>query len=247
MPEEGTGGDLAIGTGAAADNTPGGASGQGGNNSGQSGNNPGWRAGLPSDLRDHEAFRDKGTVGDLGRAYLEAQQKLQNSVVVPGENATADEKKAFFDKLGVPKSSEEYTINDSDDGEFTNHFKSVAHQAGLTAQQASDLHAEILRFSNSRVEALKAQQTEKQQNWETTLKQEWGASYEQKDAAARRFMLVAGAGLADALTETGALNDPRVRKGLYTLSQMISEDRLVSGSGQPSRSGGWNFPNTPGM
>lgn len=248
MPDEVN--TLGSGTGnpGAADNSTGGASGSEENNStGQGATNLGWRAGLPSDLRDHEAFRDKGTVGDMGRSYLEMQQKLQNSVQIPGENATPDEKKAFARKLGVPESPEEYTINSSDDKEFSDHFKKLAHDSGLSKSQAEAIHAEVLRFSNARSQGLVEAQKEKQKAAETGLKQEWGASYEQKDAAAKRFLLVAGSDFADAMTESGLHNDPRVRKGLYMLSQMISEDRMVSGRGQPANSGGWQFENTPGM
>lgn len=247
MPDEGTNQVAEQGTGTSATNQTG-ASGQEGNNSAQGGNNLGWRAGLPSDLRDHEAFRDKGTVGDLAREHLSLRDKIARAVVIPGDSATPDEKKAFLQKLGVPESPDTYTINDSEDAEFTSHFKKLAHEAGLTPQQAEAVHNEVLRFSNSRAKAFVEQQNAEKAAEEAKLKEEWGPSYEQNDAAARRFLLVAGEDLADALSSTGLIEKPSVRRGLYRLSRMISEDTLVTGrGGAGSGSEGWRFTNTPGM
>lgn len=247
MPGDGETNVQGTGTASNANNQQG-VSGEGGNNPGQSGNNIGWRAGLPTELRDHEAFRDKGTVGDLAREYLSLKESAGNTVAIPGEGSTPEEVAAFRERLGVPKNPEDYKISGSEDGEFDSQFSKLALQVGLTAEQAQKLHGELFQYSKAKESSLLEQAAQARKASEDKLKAEWGSSFEKNDAAARRFLMLAGPELTDALGESGVLEDARVRRSLFKLSQIISEDALVNGRGQGTqRSTGWNFPNTPNM
>ena len=205
----------------------------------------GWRAGLPESLRNHEAFSAMGKVGDLGKAYLEQTDKLSRAVMIPGENATPEERKAFLQKLGVPERPEDYEIS-TEDASFNDQFRKVAHEQGLSKKQAEALASSIeslAKTQNQQVqEAVKQQRAQEREK----MRQEWGSMADANEAAARRFLLVAGADLAEPLAESGMVEDPRVLRGLHKLSKMISEDRLVTGSGSQQTTG-WRFDATPGM
>lgn len=249
MPEqEGNAAATAIGSEAGGNNGNGVTDG-GANNGAQAGNNLGWRAGLPSDLREHQAFTDKGTVGDLGRAFLSAQEQLSRAVVMPGDNASETEVKEFRSKLGVPDAPDKYSFSaSSDDAEFDSMFQKLAHTQGLNPQQADAMHKELIEASKAMVSTQQKQAKEAREAATDKLRQEWGSQYQSNDAAARRFAALAGSDLTDALVQSGLMDDPRVIKGLHRFATMISEDHMVSGRGQQNTgSSGWAFPNTPGM
>lgn len=217
------------------------------NEGGNTGTNQGigWRAGLPETLRNHEAFTAMGKVGDLGKAYLDQADKLARAVVIPGTDATPEDRKAFLQKLGVPQNPEDYEIS-TEDASFNDQFRKAAHEQGLTKEQAKALASSI--ESLAKTQNQQVQDTAKQQRVQERekLRQEWGSMADANEAAARRFLLVAGADMADPLAESGMVEDPRILRGLHKLSKMISEDRLVTGSGSQQQTG-WRFDATPGM
>ena len=247
MPEE-TGNVATIATeGGSANHSEGAPA--GGNDQGSSANNQGrgWLAGLPADLREKSEFQSMRTVGELGKAYLDAQAKLAQAIIPPGDGARDDEVKAFRTKLGVPESPQGYEIDSSGDSEFAERFRKVAHEQGLTAPQAQSLYADIMSASRSFAEKAKSEAAAARQKGIEALKAEWGDRFDLNDAAARRLAMVTGGDFASALADSGAIDDPRVLKGLYRFSNMLSEDRLVEGRGQRQTDTGWQFPNTPGM
>lgn len=205
----------------------------------------GWRAGLPESLRNHEAFQAMGKVGDLGKAYLDQSDKLQRAVMIPGENAPPEERKAFLQKLGVPERPEDYEIS-TEDASFNDHFRKAAHEQGLSKEQAKALASTIETLAKSQVQQAEVAQKQQRTQEREKLRQEWGASADANEAAARRFLLIAGEDLSQPLAESGMVEDPRVLRGLHKLSKMISEDHLVTGSGSQQQSG-WRFDATPGM
>ena len=248
MPEEGSGAITAE-AGAEQGSNQQGATPPPGGNSGESANNQGrgWLAGMPADLRDNAAFQSMQKVGDLGRAYLEAQAKLDRAIVPPGDSARDDEIKAFRDKLGVPDNPEGYTFDNAGDEAFADAFRKTAHEVGLSPAQAQKVYADLMKASTEVVQRMQHEATQKRKEATEGLKSEWGDQYDTNDAAARRFAALNGGDFTEALTEHGLIDDPRVLRGLYRFANMISEDRLVEGRGHRSTGGGWEFPNTPGM
>lgn len=226
------------------EDTGGQGSDQGGNANNQS---LGWRAALPAELRDVPEIASMQKPGELAKAYLEANAKLQKAIVPPGEGANDTELKAFRAKLGVPENPEGYEIDSSGDKEFGDVFRKAAHKEGLTPKQAKTLYQDIMNASKEIIARAQAQSKKARDTAAEKLKQEWGDRFEANDIAARRFAALAGAEMVDALGEKGLIDDPRVLKGLYRFANMISEDRIVDGRGSRRADTGWTFPNTPGM
>lgn len=248
MPEEGNGTVLGN-VSASGGSTPSEAPSPTNDNPGAAANNQsiGWRAGLPADLKEHPEFQAMPKVGDLAAKYLDTQAKLSKAVVIPGENARADELSAFRSKLGVPDNPEGYEIDATGDPAFAEAFRKTAHEQGLTPAQAKTLYAGLMDASRSLVAKTKEQAESKRNEMKAALKNEWGEKFDSNEAAARRMALVTGSDFTEALTAAGAIDDPRILKGLYRFANMISEDRLVEGRGQRATDSGWQFPNTPGM
>lgn len=85
---------------------------------------------------------------DIAKSAFEQQKLLGNSIRIPGEKATDEERNAFLDKLGRPKEAKGYTFEAPKDlpedlpydGERAGEFRGLAHSLGLTDAQARGIH-----------------------------------------------------------------------------------------------------------
>mgnify|MGYP003301338703 CR=1 FL=1 len=64
---------------------------------------PAWTQQLPEEMRNNKDVMAQLTkfakIGDMAKSYSELESKLGKSLVQPGENASAEEVQAFYEKL----------------------------------------------------------------------------------------------------------------------------------------------------
>lgn len=210
-----------------------------------------WRDALPKEIRDHEAIRDMSKPGELANAYIQKLEQSENSVSIPGEEATDEDWNAFYGKLGKPDSIDGYTIELSEDiedvaklyfdKEFIATYKEAALGAGLNQGQAEKVFGKIAKTFNDKAAGIKDQlrtATEKQ------LKDEWKGNYKEnlkKSQLALKKLF--GEDVAGYLEQSGLGNDARFIKGFLNAYEQIGEDRIVTGnaSGSKPEKEGLNF------
>lgn len=83
-------------------------------------------------------------VGKLYKAYKSNKDELSKSLKIPGKDASVDELKAFFTKIGMPDKPEDYGLSDFDldkneIASMKKNFMETAHKSCLTKQQAENL------------------------------------------------------------------------------------------------------------
>ena len=111
-------------------------------------------------------------------------------------------------------------------------FGKVAVKAGLTQAQAQALvDWQIQEISEAKQALLEAGTEE--------LQKEWGTKYEANQKAALGFVqridrLVGNEEFSKALNASGAAMHPGIVKGLYKMSEIISEDSIGAGAGAGS-------------
>ena len=156
----------------------------------------GWRAGLPAELRENEAFLPFKTVGDFGKNYLEVSKKakdLEESMkdYVPKlpENASDEDKALYYDALGRPKEASQYEFDGEDKNapEWTNFWKQQFHGLGLTNAQAKQLSATFNGQMQKMVEAHNASLKAEMTAAETKLRSEMGDKYDTNVELAKRM------------------------------------------------------------
>jgi hypothetical protein len=84
----------------------------------------------------------------LAQHAFNQEKLIGTSIRVPGEKATDEEKAAFLDKLGRPKTPDDYKLVPPKDlpedlpydGEFAKAAAAKAHELGLTQAQLAGLH-----------------------------------------------------------------------------------------------------------
>ena len=198
---------------------------------------PAWTKQLPEDLRNDSDFMKQiakfQKIGDVAKSYSELEKKLGNSIVIPGKDASEEEKNAFYEKIGKPKSADGYSIND----ENAKAFKELAYKMDLTDSQAKGLYES---FKSMGEQMLKQQQVNvQQQAAETTeaLRKEYGSNFNSAIKYLQKgVMAYGGKELGDKLKATGLLADKTVVDMFIKLGKQVSEAGTTTKS-----AGGQNY------
>lgn len=221
----------------------------------------GWRAGLPTDLRDHELVKDKTAVSDFVRQALDWHGRANSAVVTPGKDATPEQQAAYYSAIGVPQKPDDYELDRSaipegvavDEG-FEKWFRSAAIGAHVPKESAQALYRAYNEYQGEQLKGFARQVQEGTQ----ALQNELGDKY--KPTIERVQKMFSQFGSKDAqqaimnATYNGVRlgNIPEVVKAFAIVADKVGEDAFVRGgtdkdAGGAGESGGWNFPNTKGM
>ena len=158
---------------------------------------------LPEDLRDDPSLKDFKSINDLVKSYKSSEAMLGGSIRIPGEDASEEQKTAFYAKLmkvpGVallpeeddqesmnsylksvgkapPESADHYSIELEGveaDDPYLKSFREFAHSTGLTQEQAK---ASMDFIDNSQTDDAKAMN----EHGVAKLKETWGGDYENR-------------------------------------------------------------------
>jgi len=195
-----------------------------------------WRAQLPDELKSHPSLQKFNSPADLFKSYVSLESMLgKNKVPIPDENASPEEWDKFYEKLGRPKTPDEYEIKL--DGvqaneEFLNNYKQWAHKVGLNKQQAAELAKHYAEFENQYVARLQQDFISRVKEAKMNLANEWGQNYERNVKAAERALMAAANeidGLQDWLEASGAKADPVFVKLMHFFGRGLAEDTLKGG------------------
>lgn len=196
-----------------------------------------WRDALPNDLKNHDMVKNYTKPGDLVQDYIKTKQEAGKLTKIPDEQATDDEKMAFFEKLGYPKDGKyglqrpENIPEDRFDTEAASGFEKVAGDLKLTKSQAESLYNWYNDFSGQRLKAMEAASSAAIES----LKQEW-----QGDSFAKNVSIASRAFKEVCATEVGTAfeefvntkevdgvklgNHPLFLKYFYELGKSVLED-----------------------
>lgn len=100
------------------------------------------------DTREWLTKREIKDAKSVAKLAHEQAKMLGNAIRIPGKDATPEEVQAYREKLGVPKTADEYEFTVPKDlpaelpydGERANAFKAFAHEQGLSKAQAQAMH-----------------------------------------------------------------------------------------------------------
>jgi hypothetical protein len=199
----------------------------------------GWRAQLPDDLKENEAFTGFEKLGDLGKEYLDLKGRAENSVQIPDEDADEEEWAEFYKRAGRPESAEQYGLTRPDNlpedvpyNDFMEQsFRDMALRLNLTDSQARGLYD---WYNGNVCEAHGIMQKEREREYgdaENTLKQELGQKYgESLELAKRAVRTFGGEEMVSVLEESRLGNHPAVFKTFLKMALAVKDDQLVSGS-----------------
>ncbi len=186
-----------------------------------------WYDSLPDDLKGNETLQGYDGIESLAKAHL----------TVHGENATL--KKQIEDsKTVVPDKPEGYELPAKFEGmpdeaakEISAEVARVAHEAGLSKEQAAKIFNAVMAGEKKELEELTAQMAREKEETINGLKKDFGDQYEAKlNNAFLRCSQIAGKiniapeAFKDFLNKTGIGDNPTFIRFAISLADLISPD-----------------------
>lgn len=198
---------------------------------------PTWTSQLPDTIKGNEDLMKQlekfEKIGDLANSYAELENKLGKSIVIPGKDATAEETKAFYQKLGMPKEAKGYEL----EGENIDDFKNIAYAANLTQAQAKAVF-ELMGNYGKQIAANNQANAERQmRETDEMLHKEYGNKYAEKIALLQRGVQnYGGKELGQLLQSAGIFYNPQIVRLFIQLGEQSAE----SGTSTVGAGGGKN-------
>ena len=200
-------------------------------------NNESWYSSLPDELKSNPDIIKFKSPADLAKSYVHARRAISSDKVsLPGENATDDDWKQVYKKLGLPEQLDEYKVETPDglDEGVIGQLREQAHKAGVLPKQFQQLVNAFSEINNGVMEEYQKQAMQTMEEAQAELKREWGPAYDKQvklaQAAAREF---GGEEAFNELNQAGLGNSPAILKMLAKAGSLIGEDK-VSGEGNNS-------------
>ncbi len=232
---------------------------------------PAWMAQLPDDLKGNETFTPFKTIGDFASSHLQTVGKVQElegklgaAVMIPGENATDEERSAFYGRLGRPEKPDEYTLGEvpvpagfTDEqqkkvyqersAEDVQWFRSEAHRLGLSKAQAEGMFASFVNRNHEFYATLEANRQNAMKTAVDEMKKDpaWAGDNFQKnlvivDQAMKEFGSPELKAWFDA---TGQGNNPLIVKFFHKIGLALADDTFVPGQrGGQASTGVLSYP-----
>lgn len=200
---------------------------------------PNWRESLPDDIRNDPGLEPIKDVAGLAKSYINAQKLIgRDKIPVPGENATPEEWRAVYQRLGMPENADGYEFEvpkewGESEKATLKTFHEKAHELGLSKAQTKKLVEWNLEMGGKQQELLDSMQAEKLAQAVAKLEVDWGkkgsATWNDKYGAARAAEEHFAKDIPElkaALAETGAGDHPAVLRLFARLGDGLKEAGL---------------------
>jgi len=207
---------------------------------------PTWMQSLPDDLKANEVLAQFPTIGDASKALVSYKTSEGKTIAIPGEDATPEQRAAFYTKMGRPETADKYTITKPEglpeavpyNPEIEGMFKNMAFEKGIPDSMAKEIYSWYWNGVKTGYE--KQQQTEAAAN-ETAinaLKDQWkGDEFKvNTELAARAFKNFGGdtPEVKKFIEETKVNglplgNHPMFLKVFSSIGKAIADDSISAG------------------
>ena len=184
---------------------------------------PAWMSQIGDITKDNaaaEKLSKFAKLSDLANAYMELEGKLGNTLVKPGENASDEEREAFYKSLGKPESADKYGI----EGDEAKMFREMAYKNNLTNDQAKAIYAQLKEVGENALAQQKVLFQQQAKATQEALQAEYGKDYQTKIEMLKRGVKTYGGEAVGAkLQQAGLLADKDVVKMFILLGEQSAE------------------------
>lgn len=193
---------------------------------GAEGTNPAWTSQLPEEMRRDAELMGKVSkhqkIGDLAKAYA----ALEGKDVIPGKDADAETREAFYRKLGKPENAEGYGFDSK-----AAAFAQIAYDNNLSKEQAKNVMAGITKIAEAEAEAARNRQEALLKSTDEALHKQYGGKYSEAIAHMKRGLVTyGGEKLGQVLQQAGLIYHPEIVKLFIQLGEQSSEASSTSRS-----------------
>jgi hypothetical protein len=197
-----------------------------------------WTASFPDDIRGVIQTKGWKSPADAIGSYVNLEKlmgadKAGRGVVLPKDDAPAEEWAAFHNRLGRPESPDGYKIPvpEGDAGAFAKQASQWFHEAGLTAKQAETLASKWNEHVGGATQQQQAQFEQQAAIDMQDLQQAWGDKFEANAELARRARREAGLSDAEGQAIERALGLKKAAEVFSFLGRQFAEAPIKGGEG----------------
>jgi len=193
-----------------------------------------WIDDVPEDYRGEKSLSKYQSVGDLAKGHVHLSRMMGNSVKIPGEDSTDEERNDFYTKMGRPETADNYEYARPDMPEGMSYdensekaFKQLAHDQGLSQNQLGSILDFYNKFALDSQIDQKLHMDEAYFKGEAALQKEWGhKGYDRNVAIAQRAMKeFGGPELEKLLASDPRGSHPALIKAFYQMGLKSQEAR----------------------
>lgn len=175
------------------------------------------------------------TADELGKAFLSDRQLIGKArLVVPGENATAEEVTAYRKGIGVPDKPEEYdfTIDGkAPDADMEKFGRATFHKHGVPKATATAIVRDWNGHVAATIERVNREQDEKVAQGDEAVAKKWGKDNEAHQDIARRAAEFGGLSSEDVTAMKRAVGPEKVMPFLLAFGQAAAGEGPKPGGG----------------
>ena len=215
-----------------------------------------WTESVTEEYR--EGVSKFGDINELAKGYTELQSSMGSRIKMPGEEATADELGAFYQKLGRPDEATGYTRPELGEGQaydedFLGEMANVAHANGVSDKQFGKFVESYLGLQAGKAEAKVQAENMEADTTQADLHKEWGGDYEKNlEMSKRALRELVPTDMSEAfvtiMSEKNLDNNITFIKAFQAIGAQMLDDTLVKGT-LPKGKEGYvpSNPNSPEM
>ena len=193
----------------------------------------GWDGFQDNDLKGYVQNKGWKDPADLAVGYKNLEKLLgAEKIPMPKGADDAEGWTRVYDALGRPKSADEYKLSvpEGDTGEFAKLAAGKFHELGLTAKQAEGLAAWYNEQGSGRMNEMQQQQAAKAEADMQSLKQEWGAAFDENVEFGRRAAREYGLNAEKLSALENSLGTSEMLKLMATIGRAQGESEFVTSS-----------------
>ena len=191
---------------------------------------------LPDGLGGEPSLQSFDSVDKLAKSYVHARKMIgadPNQMLQLPKEGDEDGWNQVYNRLGRPEEADGYDfdLGDGEQSPDVADFKNVAHQLGLTNDQAKTMLGIYNQISENDLAEEQEQFEQMNVEYLQNIQKEWGDDFNKNSELARRaFQNFASEELMDVMKETGLSNHPEVLKTFARIGQVLSEDSILPGT-----------------
>lgn len=200
-----------------------------------------WTSSFPDEIRGVIQTKGWKNPGDVINSYSNLERllgadKAGRGVVLPKDDAPAEEWASFYNRLGRPESTEGYKlpVPDGDAGAFAKQAATWFHEAGLTSKQAETLAAKWNEHVGGTTQQQQAQFEQQTALDMQDLQKAWGDKFEANAELARRARREAGLSDQEGQAIERALGLKKAAEVFAFLGKQFAEAPMKGGDGAPA-------------
>jgi hypothetical protein len=198
-----------------------------------------WKESLPEEMRSNPTIKNVSSLKAMAEMLLHSQSAIgANKIAIPGKNATEEDWKQVYHKLGLPESVENYKLDlpnghNFDEG-FVTQLRDNAYKAGILPAQLNKILSWYHSANNEALAKMDKEYTDKIQDGLSQLRKEFGQAWDEKISYGKRalsyFAEKNGLDPKQVFTwvdATGMGDDPMMIKLMAFMGGLLREDKII--------------------